>query len=91
MAKWQFEDVYFSFEDRYWIGRELTTGRYCVWFPVTASAVEHNEQYELSPKQFDAFLADHDEALEFVEECRRREHDDLLFSQPGWNRGIPVR
>ena len=29
-------------------------------------------------------------ALAFAEECRRREHDDLLILKLGWNRGIPI-
>jgi hypothetical protein len=35
-------------------------------------------------------MADAVLALAFVEECRRREHDDLLLVKPGWNRGVPV-
>jgi hypothetical protein len=36
------------------------------------------------------YVAHPDAALTFAEECRLREHDELLILKPGWNRGIPV-
>lgn len=36
------------------------------------------------------FLADRTAAIEFVEACRQRQHEDLLILKPGTNRGTPV-
>ena len=44
----------------------------------------------MTDEVFARYLADPQAALAFAEECRRREHDDLLILKPGWNRGIPI-
>lgn len=86
----RFSDVFVSKGDRYSIGAELDSGSHYVSIPVSNGVVDYEEYYAISPEQSDAFLADRTAAIEFVEACRRREHDDLLILKPGTNRGTPV-
>jgi hypothetical protein len=86
----KFDDTYFSRDDRYSIGVESTSGGYYASIPVSNGIVDYEEYYELSQDQYDNFLNDSAAAIEFVEACRRREHDDLLLQRPGTNRGTPV-
>ena len=82
-------DDWFSREDRYALGTDLSTGRCFVSFPVNAGAVGYEEYYEVDAETYGHYLADPELALPFVEECRRHEHDNLLMVKPGWNRGTP--
>jgi len=86
----KFDDTYFSREDRYSIGIESTSGRYYASIPVSNGIVDYEEYYELTQDQYREFLRDKETAIDFIEACRRREHDDLLLQKPGSNRGIPV-
>jgi hypothetical protein len=86
----KFDDTYFSREDRYSIGVESTSGRYYASIPVSNGIVDYEEYYELTEDQYREFLVDSEPAIEFIEACRRREHDDLLLQRPGNNRGTPV-
>jgi hypothetical protein len=86
----KFDDTYFSREDRYSIGIEAMSGRYYASIPVSNGIVDYEEYYELTADQYHQFLGDSKAAIEFVEACRRHEHDDLLLQQPGNNRGTPV-
>jgi hypothetical protein len=85
-----FDDTYFSREDKYSLGIESTSGRQYASIPVSNGIVDYEEYYEITPDQYRAFLSDRDAAIEFVQSCRRHEHDDLLLEQPGNNRGTPV-
>ncbi|WP_232077715.1 hypothetical protein [Mycolicibacterium aichiense] len=71
------------------MGVDLEEGGYYASFPVSAQIVDYEECYRLTPAQYEHFMADHEAALDFVESCRRREHDELLIQKPGWNRGTP--
>ncbi|WP_349866800.1 hypothetical protein [Leifsonia sp. WHRI 6310E] len=82
-------DEYTSREHRYSLGTVEATGEPYASVPVTTGVADYEEFYRLTPEQHARFLADPDAALAFVEECRLREHDDLLLQQPGWNRGTP--
>jgi len=84
------QDAFFSREDRYSLGVDLETGRHYASLPVSNGVVDYEEYFELSDIQFAAFLVNRDEALAFVDACRRREHDELLMVQPGANRGTAV-
>ncbi|WP_082956094.1 MULTISPECIES: hypothetical protein [unclassified Mycobacterium] len=86
----KFDDTYFSREDRYSIGIESMSGRYYASIPVSNGLVDYEEYYELTPEQYEHFLHDRAAAIEFIESCRKREHDDLLLQRPGSNRGTPV-
>ena len=83
-------DEFTSRENRYSLGVDELSGRHYASIPVTIRVVDYDEYYELSDDDYVRFLADPVSALAFVEECRRREHDDLLMQKPGWNRGSPL-
>ena len=85
-----YNDAFFSREDRYSIGVESDSGGYYVSIPVSSGAVDYEEYYQIDADQYDLFLNDRTAAIDFVESCRRREQDDLLIEEPGWNRGTPV-
>jgi hypothetical protein len=86
----KFDDTYFSKEDRYSLGIESTSGRNYTSIPVSNGIVDYEEYYEITSNQYHTFLSDRNAAIEFVESCRRHEHDDLLIQKPGSNRGTPV-
>lgn len=86
----KFDDDYYSRKNRYSIGVESMSGRYYASIPVSNGIVDYEEYYELTPNQYHEFLRDSGAAIQFVEACRRHEHDDLLLQQPGSNRGTPV-
>jgi hypothetical protein len=86
----KFEDKFTSGELRYSIGVESLSGRYYASIPVSNGIVDYEEYYEIACAQYQEFLHDSSAALEFIEGCRRREHDDLLLQRPGSNRGTPV-
>ena len=75
---------------QYSIGIEKISCRYYLSIAVSNGIVDYEEYYELTPNQYRQFLRDPADALDFVEACRRREHDDLLLQRPGSNRGTPV-
>jgi len=86
----KFDDTFFSREHRYSLGLEEISGKHYASIPVSNGVVDYEEYYELSDDRYDAFLRDESAAIGFIEECRRREHDDLLLEQPGSKRGTPV-
>lgn len=51
--------------------------------------IGRDEFYRLTDRQFAAFVSDPHAAMNFADECRRREHDDLLRLAPGRDRGTP--
>jgi len=83
-------DSFFSRKHRYALGLDLESNRHYASLPVTIGVADYNEYYLLTDSQYEHYLADPEGALAFIEECRRREHDDLLMQQPGWNRGTPM-
>lgn len=85
-----FRDIAVNRELRYAIGIEEETGRPYLAIPVSIGVADYDEYYYLPADLFERAKIDLSAAAEFAEECRRREHDDLLIFQPGWNRGVPV-
>ncbi|MEO6115260.1 MAG: hypothetical protein ABIP33_02650 [Pseudolysinimonas sp.] len=81
---------YISQEDRYGLGVDLDSGKHFLAIPVTIGVADYNEYYEVTKEVFAHYLADPAAALGFAEQCRLREHDELLILKPGWNRGIPI-
>jgi len=84
------QDAFFSREERYSLGIDLDTNRHFASLPVSNGLVDYEEYFVLTDAQYLHFLSDPAAAVAFIEECRRREHDDLLMQKPGWNRGTPV-
>jgi len=83
-------DEFFDRENRYSLGVDEESGRHYASIPVSNGVVDYEEYYELSAGQYVRFLSDPAAAIVFVDECRRRERDDLLLVQPGANRGTAV-
>jgi hypothetical protein len=83
-------DEFSSRENRYTLGVDELSGRHYASLPVTIGVVDYEEYYELADDEYARFMADPASAAAFIEECRRREHDELLMQEPGWNRGKPV-
>lgn len=81
---------YSSQKNRYGLGVDTDTGRHFLAIPVTIGVADYNEYYEISNDALARYLVDSAAALDFAEQCRRREHDELLIVKPGWNRGIPI-
>jgi hypothetical protein len=86
----EYKDAYVSRKYFYAIGLEAESGRYYLTMPVSAGVIDYSEYYELSRHQYDYFLGNHEAAAAFADECRRREHDDLLFEDPPANRGSAI-
>jgi hypothetical protein len=85
-----FDDTHLFKEDRFALGVEADSGRYYASIPVSNGLVDYEEYYELTPEQYQAFVVNHCAAVEFVQACRRHDHDELLMQKPGMNRGTPI-
>jgi len=83
-------DEFVSREHHYSLGIDEDSGDYFASLPVSNGVVDYEEYYRVSAAEYAQFLADPTKALEFIEHCRLRQHDNLLMQQPGWNRGTPV-
>lgn len=88
-VKSRFVETYISQEQRYAIGIDQKVGGHYLAIPVSNGVVDYDEHYRLTPDQYQGFSRDSASALEFVEECRRREHDDQLIYPPSDRRGSP--
>lgn len=86
----KFDDTYVSRRHRYWLGKESDSGRHYASIPMINSKIDYVEHYWITPAQFEQFSDHQNLAINFVEECRSRVHDDLLVYRPGSDRGIPV-
>ena len=82
-------DEWFSVNEHYALVVDDDSGRHYLSIPVSIGVAAYEEFYALDDDTHRAYLADPALARPFVEECRRRENDDLLLQKPGWNRGIP--
>jgi hypothetical protein len=89
-VKNRYDETHFSAQHRFSIGNDLKTGGCYLAIPVSNGVVDYDEQYHITAHQYRAFAADLNSALDFVEGCRRREHDDQLIYPPGDRRGSPV-
>jgi hypothetical protein len=85
----KFETKYTSREHRYSLGVESESDRHFAAIPVSNRMVDYIESYAISGAEYATFLDDEVQAVAFAEACRRREHDDRLFMQPGTDRGVP--
>lgn len=64
-------------------------GVHCIAFPVFNGLAEYDEFYRISPEELEHFNQDFEALKAFVEECRKRLHDDRLLEKPGRLRGSP--
>ena len=86
-----FNDEFFSRDDLYSLGRDADSQTWYISIPVGSNMMDYEERYRLSEDTYRRFLANPPAARQFADECRRREHDDLLILQPGSNRGTPFQ
>lgn len=86
----RYEATYFASDRRYSMGNDLKTGGHYLAIPVSNGLIEYDEQYALAPGQYESFMTDRLAAVKFVEECRRRRHDDQLIYTPSERRGKPL-
>jgi hypothetical protein len=89
-ATMRFTDVWFSRTLRFAIGVEEESGRYYLSIPVANRSVDYEEYYEIDRATYQHFRTDPDAASPFADRCRNREVDDLLFHDPGRDRGTPA-
>jgi hypothetical protein len=85
----KFENAFVSREHRYSLGLETESGLHYAAIPVSNQLVDYIERYKLTDDEYERFLGDQAQAIEFVESCRRHEQDERLFLQPGRDRGVP--
>lgn len=84
----KFVDSHVNKEHRFSLGREVESGRCYLSVPVSNRLVDYEEYYELSLAAHDAYPTNLAEILEFLERCKARTCDKLLFIQPGADRGF---
>jgi hypothetical protein len=87
----RFDETFTSREQRYSVGNDPKVGGRYLSISVGNGIIDYDEQYGISAEQFRLFSENATAAIEFVEGCRHREHDDQLIYQPSTNRGTPVR
>lgn len=50
--------------------------------------IDYEEYYEISESDYNVFLSDPTAAVNFADQCKRREKDALLIVKPGDLRGV---
>lgn len=85
----RFHDSYVSREGLFSIGRDEVSGCHYLSIPVSNRMVDYEEYYRLSAEQLLTFEADRTAARAFADQCRMRQHDDLLILKSGSDRGEP--
>jgi hypothetical protein len=83
----KFIDTAVNQQHRFSLGREVHSGRFFVSFPVSNAMCDYEEFYEIPAAMHDHYPRNFEEVLAFVERCRQHLCDDLLFMQPGRDRG----
>ncbi len=83
--KWN--TVYVSRQRRFALEIDEESGRTFLSIPVKNNFVEYDEWYEVDAETFERYRADPTLAIEFAEQCKRREMDHLLLLPPGTDRG----
>jgi hypothetical protein len=86
----RFEDVSFSREYRFSVGRDQVGQTYYLSIPVKNMMVDYEEYYRISEEEFQKFAIDIEAGKRFADECRDRLHDDRLILKPGRDRGFPT-
>lgn len=86
----RFVDQFFSREGMYSIGQDMDQGGWYLSIPVSSGIVDYEEYYSISQEVAENFKINARAALDFANQCRRREHDEFLIVQPGANRGSAI-
>ncbi len=85
----KFEKAFVSREHRYSLGMEVDSRVHYAAIPVSNQLVDYMEYYKLTDEEYERFLDEPSQAVEFVESCRNRQQDERLFMKPGSDRGVP--
>ena len=86
----KFREMIAKLDLRFSLGFEEESSSYYLAIPMSNSVVDYEEYYRISKDDLDKFVSGGIDAQIFVEECRRQQHDDLLFFPPGKDRGVPL-
>lgn len=86
----EFVDKYAFREERFSIGRELTTGRCYISIPVSNGIADYEEFYEIEEKLLSECPENMEHLCLLAHLCRRQQNDDRLIIKPGTKRGIAV-
>lgn len=86
----KFREMVAKLDLRFSLGFEEESRSYYLAIPMSNSVVDYEEYYRISKDDLDKFACGGIDAQIFVEECRRQQHDDLLFFPPGKDRGVPL-
>lgn len=82
--------VYTDKENWFTIEQKTETEEYVVAVPVSNGVADYAEFYEISDDEYQRFLSNKEELLEFVRKCRAHEEDKRLLLKTGSNRGTPI-
>jgi hypothetical protein len=86
----RFVDKLVNREEMYSIGEDLEAGGWYLSIPVSAGFVDYEEYYSISLDFAKSLQSSSSAAIEFANQCRRREHDNLLIFKPGSKRGSAI-
>lgn len=88
---YNFKDIYVSREKRFALGKELSTGKYYICFPVKYFVAEYDEYYEISEYEFSEFFINPDNIFALLERARKRLEDSRhTFFEIHVKRGFPT-
>lgn len=85
----KFKEIVVNRTLRFSLGYEEENSIYYLAIPMSNSVVDYEEYYKISKDDFDDYSRGGLDAALFVDECRKRQHDNLLFFPPGTDRGSP--
>jgi len=83
-----FVDSHVNKAHRFSLGVEIVSGRCYLAIAVANRLAGYEEYYEISRSMHDAYPSNVGELVAFAQRCSKRQCDDLLFLQPGADRGI---
>ncbi len=86
----RFQDLWYSKEHRFSLGRDLKSGTPFISIPVSNRLVDYEEFYEIDEATLECFLLDPMAALPLVARCRARLEDGRLILPPGTDRGVAI-
>ena len=84
----RFVDTHVDRENRFSLGKETESGVFYLSIPVSNQMVDYEEYYQISRATHDSYPKNRATLIEFANECRSHQHDDILLIKPGKDRGI---
>ena len=88
-AEMDFRTELFDPLNRCVLGIDAQSGAHLFAIPVSNRLVDYEEFYKITAHQFELFTASESDRERFAQACRQRLNDDLLWYQPGTDRGVP--